>query len=447
MQHPMRRRTGRFAATASALAIAAGLAACGGDDGGGDAGGGGGGGAAAGGESILSEPARNARTIDPNAANNAQGEVTFCIGGSLDGHRQVVRQFNRQGGATARILALPASADEQRQQQIQRLEAQSGDCDVLAMDVIWTAEYANQGWLYDVSPVLEQRQGQFIESTVDSATYGGKTWAVPYNSNAGFLYYRTDATRQAPETWQQVYEQAAQEDGIVYQGARYEGLTVNFLELLYSAGGNVLNEDGTQATADSQQVRDVLTFMRQGIENGAAPRAVTTYMEDQSLQNFQNRRSSFMRNWPYAYDLSNEAGLEGEFEITTFPAFGQGEGAGVLGGFNLGISAYTDNVGAALAFVNFATDTDAQTTLVSEAALPSVLGEVYDQPAVRRAIPFAEELREAITQAQPRPVSPVYTQISQAIYENAHDALTGQTPPDQAATQMNQQIQQALETF
>ena len=446
MQHPLRRRAARLTVTTATLAASAFLVACGGDDGGGDTGGGGGT-AAGGGESILSEPARNAKAIDPNAANNAQGEVTFCIGGSLDGHRQVVRGFNQQGNGRARILALPASADEQRQQQIQRLEAQSGDCDVLAMDVVWTAEYANQGWLYNMTPLIEQRRAEFIPSTLESATYGDQAWAVPYNSNAGFLYYRTDASRQAPTTWQQVYELAQQEDGIVYQGARYEGLTVNFLELLYSAGGNVLNEDGTQATADSQQVRDVLTFMRQGIQDGAAPRAVTTYMEDQSLQNFQNGRSSFMRNWPYAYDLSNEAGLEGEFEITTFPAFGQGEGAGVLGGFNLAISNYTDNVGAATAFVNYATSAEAQETLVTEASLPSVLGEVYDAPAVQRAIPFASDLREAITQAQPRPVSPVYTQISQAIYENAHDALTGEATPDAAATAMNQEIQRALETF
>ncbi len=446
MQHPVRRRATRLAATAATLAASAFLVACGGDDEA-DTGGGGGGEAAGGGASILSEPAQNARTIDPNAANDAQGEVTFCIGGSLDGHRQVIRAFNQQGNGRARILALPASADEQRQQQIQRLEAQSGDCDVLAMDVVWTAEYANQGWLYNLTPLIEQRRQEFIPSTLESATYGDQAWAVPYNSNAGFLYYRTDATREAPRTWQQVYELAQQEDGLVYQGARYEGLTVNFLELLYSAGGNVLNEDGTQATADSQQVRDVLTFMRQGIENGATPRAVTTYMEDQTLQNFSNGRSSFARNWPYQYDLANEAGLEGDFEITTFPAFGQGEGAGVLGGFNLAISAYTDNVGAAAAFVNFASSPEAQETLVTEASLPSVLGEVYDRPAVREAIPFADDLREAITQAQPRPVTPLYTQVSQAIYENAHDALTGQATPDAAASAMNQEIQRALETF
>ena len=187
--------------------------------------------------------------------------------------------------------------------------------------------------------------------------------------------------------------------------------------------------------------------MRQGIENGASNRAVTTYMEEEARRNFESERSTFMRNWPYAYDLANEAGLRGKFEIATFPAFGQGQGAGVLGGYNLAINGATDNPGGALAFVQYYSGQEAQKTLMTEAALPATLTATYEDPEVQEAIPFAEDLREAITQAQPRPVSPVYPQISQAIYENVHDALTGKTPPEQAITQMNEQITQALATF
>jgi multiple sugar transport system substrate-binding protein len=424
----------------AALSAAALFAACGGDD---EPTGGGGGSAPAAEEG----PQINAKVADPASAQNARGEITYCIGGSLDGHRQVIRDFNRESDVTARLIALPESADEQRQQQIQRLRAKSTDCDVVAMDVIWTAEYASQGWLLDLTQAINQRRQEFIPSTLASATYQDKVWGAPVNSNAGFLYYRTDAVDQAPRTWQEVYEQAAQEDGVVYQGARYEGLTVNFLELLYSAGGRVLNEEGTESTIDSQQARDVLSFMRQGIENGASNRAVTTYMEEEARRNFESERSTFMRNWPYAYDLANEAGLRGKFEIATFPAFGQGQGAGVLGGYNLAINGATDNPGGALAFVQYYSGQEAQKTLMTEAALPATLTATYEDPEVQEAIPFAEDLREAITQAQPRPVSPVYPQISQAIYENVHDALTGKTPPDQAITQMNEQITQALATF
>ena len=84
-----------------------------------------------------------------------------------------------------------------------------------------------------------KRKDEFIPSTVATTEFDGKNWAIPFNTNAGFIYWRTDeAGDQPPKDWESMYQTAQQDNGIVYQGARYEGLTVNFLELLYSAGGS-----------------------------------------------------------------------------------------------------------------------------------------------------------------------------------------------------------------
>src|SRR5262245_17232722 len=196
----------------------------------------------------------------PNAEKatqaKASGNVTWCIGKDTTGaFGTVVDNFNKANpNANVKLLELPEAADEQRRLQIQRLRAKSDECDVLGMDVIWTAEYAAQGWLKDVSDYISQNGDKFIKSTVDTTEYEGKNWAVPFKSNAGFIYCRTDQVDSAPETWEDLYKQAEQGNGVVYQGFRYEGLTVNFLELLYSAGGNIISDDGKDATADSQEV-------------------------------------------------------------------------------------------------------------------------------------------------------------------------------------------------
>jgi multiple sugar transport system substrate-binding protein len=244
-----------------------------------------------------------------------------------------------------------------------------------------------------------------------------------------------------------MYEKARQANGLIYQGARYEGLTVNFLELLYSAGGAVINEDGTEATADSQETRDVLTFMRQGIEDGAVPQAVTTYMEEESRRAFEAGTATFMRNWPYAYALAKESKIADDFAVTTFPSYQGNQGAGVLGGYDLAISAYSENPEGSLAFINFATSPEQQVLMVTKASLPPVTTAVYDDPQVKKTLPFATELRDAVEQAEPRPVSPVYPQISEAIFTNVFSALQGDMSPDEAATAMNEEIQEALETF
>jgi trehalose/maltose transport system substrate-binding protein len=379
----------------------------------------------------------------------ATGNVTWCIGKDTTGaFGTVVDNFNKANpNAKVKLLELPEDAVEQRRLQIQRLRAKSDECDVLGMDVIWTAEYAAQGWLKDVSDYISQNGDKFIKSTVDTTDFEGKNWGVPFNSNAGFIYYRTDQVDKAPSTWEDLYKQAGDNNGVVYQGFRYEGLTVNFLELLYSAGGSIVSDDGKQATADSQEVKDVLKFMADGIKNGSAPKAVTTYKEEESRRAFESGNATFMRNWPYAYALGKDSKIADKFDIATFPGFAGKDGAGVLGGYNLGISAYSKNPAGSLAFIEFATEPDQQKIMATEASLPPTVSATYDDPAVKKAMPFAAELKTAIEQAQPRPVSPVYPQISEAVYNNVYDALQGKTSPDEAASKMNDEIQQALETF
>lgn len=388
----------------------------------------------------------NAKTVTPDMANNPKGSVTWCIGKDTTGaFSQVVKLYNQQNpGVKAKLIELPTSADAQRTQLVQREQAKSSECDVLGMDVIWTAEFAAQGWLRDVTPALNARKSEFIPATLGTAQINGKYWAVPFNTNAGFLYY-SPKVKQAPTTWQQAYQMAKQDGGIGYQGARYEGLTVNFLELLYSAGGSVLSPDGKKATIDSPQAQQVLAFMQQGIKDGAAPKSNLTYMEEESRNAFQSGKVALLRNWPYVYSLAKQAHVK--FNLEPLPKFGSGQPASVLGGYNLGISTYSKNPGAALSFVNFATGPAAQKKFFIKSSLPAVLTQTYNDAAVQKSQPFAPELLKAVQQGKPRPVSPVYPQISEAIYNNVYSALSSGTSPKSALSKAQSQIDKALQTF
>lgn len=408
--------------------VALGLSACGGGGDGGSSG---------------------TKALQSSDAEGASGSVTWCIGKDTSGaFKTAVDKFNEQNPKLeAKLLELPENADIQREQQIQRLRAESSECDVLGMDVIWTAEYAAAGWLYDLTPAVEEHEGEFIPSTVETVEYEGKKWALPFNTNAGFLFYRTDEMPKPPSTWENVYAAAGKDNGLVYQGERYEGLTVNFLELLYSAGGAVLSEDGETVEIDSPEARKVLEFMAKGIEDGAVSKAVTTYEEESSRRAFEAGNATFMRNWPYAYALGKESNIANDFAVTKFPGFGGNEGAGVVGGYNLGISAFTDNPEGSLAFAEFLITEPVQKEMFLKATLPAVATAVYKDPDVKAEIPFTEELLKAVEQAQARPVSPVYTEISEAIYNNVFEVLNGRQSADGAASKMSSEIESALQRF
>jgi multiple sugar transport system substrate-binding protein len=436
------RRNGHAAILLGCVVLMGGLVgACGDDDG--DGGGGG-----TGGETGSTE---GAKVIDPKSMDGAKGEITYCTGKDTSGaQKESVKLFNEEFGGqglTAKLLEFPESADEQRNQFVQRQEAKSGECDIFYSDVIWTAEFASQDWLYDVTPYVEGRKAEFIPATFDTVNYDGKTWGVPKQSDAAFLYYRTDQVDSAPSTWQEVYDIAAQNDGIVYQGAAYEGLTCDFLEIAYAAGGEVLSEDGKEARFDSPENLKALQFMVDGIKDGAAKKAVTTYMEEQARRAFEAGRATFMRNWPYAFATAKANKDAPKFEVAPFPDFEGGGKAGILGGHNLVISAYTDSPGGSLKLIDFLTSEESIKRDATDFALAPVLEATYDDPAVQKALPFAADLKQAIAQAKSRPVSPVYTQISQAIYKNVNQALSGQVSPEEALKTGQSEMEQALATF
>jgi multiple sugar transport system substrate-binding protein len=438
----------RFAA-AAVVAIAMFVAACGSDDKGGST--------ATGGASASTQAtgatkgANQAPTLA--ASQDATGSVTYCLGKDTAGNNTAaVKDFNAKfGGAglTAKLLEFPTSADEQRNQFVQRQESKSAECDVFLSDVIWTAEFANQKWLLDMSDYVNTRKDEFIPSTLETINFEGKYFGVPQATDSAFMYYRDDKVKSVPKTWQELYTAAKADGGIVYQGASYEGLTCDYLELAFAAGGKVLSDDGKKSEINSPENVKALQFMMDGIKSGAASKAVTTYMEEESRRAFENGKPAFMRNWPYAYALGNAKGskIKGKFKVVPFPTFEGAGKAGILGGHNLVISAYSKNPKGAVKLIDYLTSPEVEKTYAAKYSIAPVLNATYDDPDVQKALPFAQELRQAVTQAKSRPVSPVYPQISQAIYKNVNQALAGRVSAQDALKAADGQINKALATF
>jgi multiple sugar transport system substrate-binding protein len=422
-----------------ACAMAFAVGACGGDDEGG------------GGSSSGTGQTKGAKAIDVSSMDGAKGNVTYCTGKDTSGDlKEGVAEFNKANpGLTAKLLEFPESADEQRNQFIQRQRAKSADCDAFESDVVWTAEFASQKWLLDLTPYVESRKDEFVPSTLSSVDYEGKLWGVPRVSDAGLLYYRKDKIKSVPATWQDVYKQAQAGNGIVYQGAAYEGLTVDFLELAFAAGGKILSDDGKKSVIDSPENLKALEFMVNGIKDGAAPKAVTTYMEEEARRTFEAGRADFERQWPYAYALGNMKGskVKGKFAVAPYPPFEGGGKAAILGGHNSVISAYSKNPGGALKLVDYLTSEKRMTKNATDFSKTPVLAASYADPAVKKALPFIDQLKQAVEQAKSRPVSPVYSQISQAIYKNVNNALSGSTDPKSALKKAQSDMDKALATF
>ena len=442
----MRSYPRRTLAVALVAALALFVAACGSDDNNS-------GGTTSGGNAKTTAPSGVKKAPTLEEAQGAKGTVTYCLGKDTSGNNTAaVKAFNQKyasQGLTAKMVEFPTSADEQRNQFVQRQQSKSSECDVFLSDVVWTAEFAQQKWLLDMTDYVNSRKDEFIPSTLQTILYQGIYYGVPQATDSAFIYYRDDKVSSVPQTWQELYSQAKADGGIVYQGAAYEGLTCDFLELAFAAGGNVISADGKKSEINSPENLKALQFMVDGIKSGAAPKAVTTYMEEESRRAFESGKPAFMRNWPYAYALGNQSGskVKGKYKVAPFPAFEGGGKAGILGGHNLVISTYSKNPAGAVLLIDSLTSPDIEQMYAAKYSIAPTLSATYDDPAVKKALPFAAELKQAVEQAKSRPVSPVYPQISQAIYKNVNAALAGQMSPQDALKNADEQINRALATF
>ena len=204
-----------------------------------------------------------------------------------------------------------ADADQAHDDFVQQLQAQQSDYDVMALDVVWTAEFAAKGWLVPLEGEFALDNAGVLPATVASATYNGKQYAAPKNTNGGLLYYRSDLLPEAPTTWAELTEdcQVARDNNIdCYAGqfAPYEGLTANASEIINAHGGSIVGEDGKTPTVNSPEAKAGLQTLVTAFETGVIPAQDTTFKESDSQQAFQDGKTLFLRNWPYVYGTAAE---------------------------------------------------------------------------------------------------------------------------------------------
>ena len=147
------------------------------------------------------------KAVDPASMEGAKGEVTYCSGKDTSGDlKETIAEFNEANpDLQVKLVEFPEDAQQQHDQFVQRQKAKSGDCDAFEEDVVWTAEFASQKWLMDMSDYIETRKDDFIPSTLETVTFDGKVFGAPRVSDAGMMYYRTDQVKEFPATWQELY--------------------------------------------------------------------------------------------------------------------------------------------------------------------------------------------------------------------------------------------------
>lgn len=352
---------------------------------------------------------------------------------------------------------LPSSTDEQHQFYVINLEGRSSDFDVYALDVIWVQEFARAGWLRDLSHVLpSKKRNDFFRGPMEAAVYRDKVYAIPWYIDAGILYYRKDLLEKygfsSPKTWfdlvhiaSEVIRQEPDLYGFIWQGKQYEGLLCVALEYIHSNGGDIL-KDG-KVVIDSAENIEALGFMHDLIyKYHVTPVLVTTMIEEPTRHIFGKGKALFMRNWPYAWNIfdADDSPVKGKVGVSILPEFPGHQSSPTLGGWHLGINAYSKHSESAERFIEFLTSYEVQKTLSLTIGYKPTLKVLYKDPDLIRAQAFTTSLYDAFEHASPRPITPYYMMISQVIQPEFSAVLSGTKGPEEALKAAGEQIEHIL---
>ena len=318
--------------------------------------------------------------------------------------------------------------------------------DLVYADVVWIPKFAAAGWLEDISDrVSEDELAEFLEADVVSGEYDGGLYRMPFRSDMGMLYYRTDLLEEAgidpPDTFDEliaaaeaVREQDSSITGFVWQGAQYEGLITNYVELLAGSGGFWIDPDTNEVGLDSEEALTALEFMQTVIREGITPGGVTNYREEESLRPFQNGNALFLRNWPYVWAEANQEGSPVDGRIALKPmvhAEGQSSAA-CLGGWGFGLVADSPHPDEAWEVVEYFTSAEAQKKFVLEYAYVPSRRDLFTDPDILAEFDHYEDLLEVAENTVPRPPVGQYAQVSDILQRYLSAAITNQMSAERA---------------
>jgi multiple sugar transport system substrate-binding protein len=374
----------------------------------------------------------------------------------------LIEKFNKQSDFKVKHQVMPADTGSYFDKLKTEFQAGTGNIDVIGGDVIWPAQLAANGWVLDLTdkfPASEQQK--FLEAPLNSVTYEGKVYGVPWYTDAGMLYHRIDLLEKSgysepPKTWDELKEMADKvtqdqdvQYGFVFQGDAYEGGVCNGLEYIWQYGGDVLDpSDPNKVIIDSPESAAGLATERSMLSGGVAPQAVSTYQEAETDAAFfqDPGKAVFARQWPYGYAYLDTKGYlkQDQVGVGPLPTKEGQDLASCLGGWDMLINAQSDMQDEAWEFIKFMTAPEQMKFRAVKATVLPTRTALLSDPEIAK-IPVVAQGKPAIENTHPRPVSEYYADMSLEMNEQFNAALKGDVSPEQAVSTLQKSLEEIVE--
>ncbi len=334
--------------------------------------------------------------------------------------------------------------------------------DIVILDGIWPAEFAEAGFILDVTDYYtEEMKSSLFSGALEEVTYKDRYWGVPFLNGVLFFYYNEKLLNEAgfsepPKTWDELAEigYAAKEKGVIeYPVIGSFGLTellmCDYTVYLYAFGGEFFTNDLKPAFNSPEGVA-ALQYLIDGLEGGLYNPASLESESEEVRRIFSQGNAMFSINWTYVANLiedPEESNVIGQTKAALMPGTDKAVSATVNGGEGLSIMANSEHPDEAWDFIAWLISPNVNITyanrtlpLYPENFLP---GSPVEQSQPKLAPIAAEQLSYMFN----RPIVPYYTEASEILQRELQTALLGRKTAEKALADAEQQILTLQSTF
>ncbi len=401
---------------------------------------------------------------DDSSAGSGKG-TTITVGMEAGSpheafYKKAAADFTEETGIKVQILGVPH--DNMHQQFLSDAIAGGTAYDVLMVDQPWVSEFAANGYLEPLDDRLsDEDRSDFVAGTLDTESYDGKLYGLPFLVHNLVTYYRPSMLEAAgidapPTTWEQ-YREAARLTtdpgtgtyGTMIPGNRDGEVATRFESYVQQAGGDIVDAQG-KPDIDTPQARAALQMMTEiQFDDGSSPAGLHDLSAIQGQ--FLEGKIAMVSVWPYLWAMATDpeqSKIADDVAVALNP--GNPDQVATTFSWGLGVSAGSDAKDAAWTFVSWATSTDVLTRKGIEQLSPVPRTSAMD------AIAQSDELSEAdrkalavfsdsVARSTTMPMTPAYSAYQSAMSEAVSSVMSRQATPDQALATAQKQMEQADE--
>src|ERR671939_1938409 len=196
--------------------------------------------------------------------------------------QEMLNQFAKMHpGVTTQFATAPTgSADSYHDKLVTIFSAHDSSIDVADSDVIWQAQWAPAGWAVPLDKYFpREQQRHYVPAMIWADTIDNHIYGIPWMLDTGHLFYRKDildANGLKPaRTWQELLNQS-----LMFQKkypkmvpfvacySKGQQLICNFMEYVWSNGGELLDPKTGKAVLNSPQNIEALNMMITYVKKG-----------------------------------------------------------------------------------------------------------------------------------------------------------------------------------